>query len=262
MVDVALSHGVKRFIHLSTAEVYGNPSGEIDETSPYQYTGNLYADSKIEAEKLCWEYYQKGLPVTVIRPSIVYGPFSKTWTVDIALKLQSGNWGIFKNQGDGICNLVYITDLVSAILLAARNEHSIGEAFNVNGSEAPTWNEYFQRFDKALGLPELRVINPGGAKLRASLMEPVRFSAKFALAHFGGPLRQISQKFRYAKKLMKSAERSIKTTPRPAQLSLFNRNAVYVTTKAQKMLGYKPAFNLERGLEMSVRWLSHLGLTD
>jgi nucleoside-diphosphate-sugar epimerase len=61
---------------------------------------------------------------------------------------------------------------------------------------------------------------------------------------------------------MKSAEKSIKTTPRPAQLSLFNRDAFYITTKAEEMLGYKPAFNLERGLEMSVRWMNHLGLVD
>lgn len=262
MLDAALRFGIKRFVHLSTAEIYGNPSGEIDETFPYQYTGNPYGDSKIEAEKVCWDYYGKGVPVTVIRPSIVYGPFSETWTVRFARNLQSGNWGTFKGYGEGICNLVYIADLVSGILLAARHECSIGEAFNLNGPELVTWNQYFQRFNAALGLPDLRVFQPSSARLRTMIMEPIRSSAKFALAHFQGPLKRISQRFRPAKELMKSAEKSIKTTPRLTDLSLFNRDAIYLTTKAQKMLGYKPTFNLDKGLEMSVRWLKHLGLVD
>jgi nucleoside-diphosphate-sugar epimerase len=260
MLDAALRCGVKRLVHLSTAEIYGNPSGEIDETFPYKYTGNPYGDSKIEAEKVCWDYYKKGVPVTVIRPSIVYGPFSETWTIRFAQNLLSGNWGTFEGYGEGICNLVYIADLVSAIMLAARHESAIGGAFNLNGPERITWNQYFQRFNAALGLPDLRVFQPGGAKIRSVIMESVRASAKFALAHFESPLKLISQRFMPARKLMKSAEKSIKTTPRLEDLCLFNRDAVYLTTKAQRMLGYQPRFNLERGLEMSVRWLEYVGL--
>jgi len=260
MLDAALKFGIKRFVHLSTAEIYGNPSGEIDETFPFQYTGNPYGDSKIEAEKLCWDYYKKGVPVSVIRPSIVYGPFSETWTVRFAQNLLSGNWGIFKGYGEGICNLVYISDLVSGIMLAARHESAIGEAFNMNGPEMVTWNQYFQRFNSALGLRDLRVFQPGSAKLRTMIMEPVRFSAKFVQAHFQGPLKSISQRFMPARKLMKSAEKTIKTTPRITELSLFNRDAVYLPTKAQQMLGYQPRFDLNKGLEMSVRWLTYVGL--
>jgi nucleoside-diphosphate-sugar epimerase len=259
VLDAALRCGVKRFVHLSTAEIYGNPSGEIDETFPYEYTGNLYGDSKIEAEKVCWDYFKKGVPVTVIRPSIVYGPFSETWTVRFAQNLLSGNWGTFKGYGDGICNLVYIADLVSAIMLVARHESAIGEAFNLNGPERVTWNKYFQKFNSALGLPDLRVLQPVSTKLRTMIMDPVRSTAKFALAHFQGPLKSISQRFMAARKLMKSAENTLKTTPRLEELSLFNRNAVYLTSKAQQMLGYNPRFELDKGLEMSVRWLNYVG---
>lgn len=260
MLDMALKVGVKRFVHLSTADVYGNPSGEIDETIPYQYTGNSYGDSKIEAEKLCWDYYRRGLPITVIRPSIVYGPFSKNWTVRFAHNLQSGNWGIFEGYGEGICNLIYIADLVSGILLASRHERAVGEAFNLNGPELITWNQYFQRFNTALGLPELTFISPRNAKFRTTIMEPVRVSAKFSLAHFEGPLRWISQRFRHARELMKSVEKSIKTAPRLTELSLFNRNAIYLTTKAKEMLGYEPRFHVDAGLKMTIRWMEQVDL--
>lgn len=260
MLNAALKLGVKRFVHLSTTEVYGIVSGEIDETFPYQYTGNGYGDSKIEAEKLCWEFYNKGLPITVIRPSIAYGPFSKDWTVRLARKLQSGNWGIFEGYGGGICNLVYVADLVSGILLAARHECAVGEAFNLAGPETITWNQYFQRFNAALGLPELSVINPADSKLRAAIMKPVKSSAKLVLDHLEGPAQRIYEGFREARVVMQHVEKTIRTTPTFEELSLYNRDAFCLASKAQEMLGYSPKFDVDTGLQMSVRWLDHLGL--
>jgi nucleoside-diphosphate-sugar epimerase len=262
MLEVALAQNVRRFVHLSTTEVYGNVNGKIDETFPCQPWGNPYGDAKIEAEKPCWDHYKKGLSVTVVRPSIVYGPFSRDWTIGFAKRLLSKNWGIFKGYGEGICNLVYVADLVSGILLAARHEQAVGEAFNLIGPESITWNQYFQKFNAALGLPELRVIDPANARLRAAAMDPIRSLGKFVLKHFKTPLRKISQEHRLARGLMQYADKTMKTTPRIAELSLYNRDAEYLTTKARDMLGYKPRFGVDRGLDLSVRWLSNVGLVE
>jgi nucleoside-diphosphate-sugar epimerase len=262
VLEVAQAHKVRRFVQLSTTEVYGNVSGEIDETFPWQYTGNPYGDGKIDAEKMCWEYCAKGLPVTVIRPSIVYGPFGKDWTGRLSLQLLSGNWGAFKGHGEGICNLVYVRDLVSGIMLACRDERAIGEAFNLTGSESVTWNQYFRRFDAALGLPELGTIGAVDATLRAAIMEPVRSLGRYALSHFRDPLRKVSQEHRTARGLMLYADRLLKTTPRIAELSLYSRDALYLTTKARDWLGYQPVFDLGRGLEVTVQWLNYMGLVN
>jgi nucleoside-diphosphate-sugar epimerase len=260
MLAVALENGVKGFVYVSTAEVYGNAMGEIDERTNCEKRGDPYSDAKIEAETLCWEYLARGLPVTVVRPSIVYGPFSTTWTVDIARKLGSGNWGMFAGHGDGICNLIYIADLVSAILRAARGKRAVGEAFNLNGPEMVTWNEYFQRFNTALGLPDMRVVTPGDARLRASLVEPVRASAKFIRDHFEDPIKKVAASYRPARRMMKHVEVVLKTSVRPGDLSLFSRRAVYTAAKAREMLGFTPAVDLEAGLQMTVSWLEQVGL--
>jgi nucleoside-diphosphate-sugar epimerase len=262
MLDVGLKLGVRRFVHMSTTEVYGDVSGEIDEKSPFQYTGSEYGDSKIEAEKLCWKFWEDGLPITVIRPSIVYGPFSKDWVIRLASRLQSGNWGIFEGYGEGICNLVYVADIVSGILLAIRNARAVGEAFNLNGPEMITWNQYFQRLNAALGLPELSTINPSGSRLRAAILQPVKSSARFVLNHLESPLKKAYERSRGARAVMQLAEKSIKTTPSFTDLNLYNRNAVYLTSKARDMLGYRPRFDVDAGLQMSVAWLNHLGLVD
>lgn len=54
-----------------------------------------------------------------LAPSLVYGPASsRAWTVNVAKRLLSGAWGCFDQFGEGIANLVYVDDLVRAILLA------------------------------------------------------------------------------------------------------------------------------------------------
>jgi nucleoside-diphosphate-sugar epimerase len=260
VLEVAHAQKIGRFVHLSTTEVYGNVHGEIDETFPLKSMGNPYSDAKIEAEKLCWQYYKRGLPVTVIRPSIVYGPFSKVWTVLFAQRFQSKNWGIFQGYGEGICNLVYVADLVSGILLAAYHKRAVGEAFNLVGPELMTWNKYFEKFNAALGLSELRVIAPANARLRASALEPIRSLGKVVLKHYSAPLRKISQGIRQARRLMQYVDKKLKTNPRTFELSLYNREALYLTTKARNMLGYQPNFGVDRGLDLSVQWLRNVGL--
>jgi nucleoside-diphosphate-sugar epimerase len=262
VLEAAHAQGIRRFVHLSTAEVYGNVSGQIEESAPFQYTGAAYGDAKIEAEKLGWAYHEKGLPLVVIRPPIVYGPFGKDFSVAMARKLKSGNWGIFEGYGEGLCNLIYVSDLVAGVRLALRNESAIGEAFNLSGPETITWNDYFRRFNAALGLPELTVKPPSNSRLRAAIAEPVRASAKFALKQFEEPLKKAYQRSEKARYVMQRFERYMKTTPRLAELGLYNRNALYPSTKAQTRLGYRPRIGIDTGLNLTAAWIHHLGLLD
>jgi nucleoside-diphosphate-sugar epimerase len=166
MLAASHRHGVRKFVHLSTIDVYGTVEGDVDETAPYQYTGSAYGDSKIEAEKLCWRYLERGVPTVILRPTIVYGPYCKLWVLKYAERLLSGKWGVFKGIGDGVCNLVYIRDLIDAIFLSVDSESAVGQAFNINGLERVTWNEYFGKLNLALGQPPLGEIKAGKAQLR------------------------------------------------------------------------------------------------
>lgn len=261
MLDAAHRSGIKRFVYLSSAEIYGDQSETVDESFPYLESGSPYGRAKIEAEKACWSFGQKGLPLTIIRPSIVYGPFSKDWTVRLAERLQSGDWGVFQGIGDGICNLIYVSDLVSGILLAAHENAATGEAFNMVGPDLITWNQYFQKFNAAIGRPEINWIPQRKARLRAGLIAPFRSPAKLAKAHFEIPLKKLAQKYRPAKALMKSVEMKLKLGARPSEFSLYSRNATYISTKAKTLLGFQPKFDIDAGLKLTVAWLDFIGLT-
>lgn len=261
MLDAAYRAGVKRFVHLSSAEIYGDLSGTIDESSPYCESASPYGRAKVEAEKACWSFSQKGLPLSILRPSIVYGPFSKDWTVRLAERLQSGDWGMFQEIGEGICNLIYISDLVTGIFLAVHKEETAGEAFNMVGPDLLTWNQYFQKFNAALDLPEIKKIPRKKARFRARLMSPFRASAKLAKTHFEIPLKKFGQKYRPARKLMKSAETKLKLTAREAEFNLYSRNSTYLSNKAKASLGFQPKFDIDTGLKLTAAWLHLSGLT-
>jgi nucleoside-diphosphate-sugar epimerase len=262
LLEAALREGVERFVYLSSTEVYGSAGGTIDETSPCLKTGNLYGDAKIDAEEACQEYMAKGLPVTIVRPPIVYGPFSKTWTVGIAHRLLSRNWGVFDGKGEGICNLIYVTDIVRGIIALLNSSEACGETFIISGPEVLTWNGYFQRFNEALGLPALSVVEPVRAGLRACLLDPALGLARFAKDRFEKQIKEAVSYFPPAKQALKHVENTLKTSPRLSDFDLFSRQAFYSGKKAESLAGFKPRIDLDTGLQLSVAWLRQAGLVE
>jgi nucleoside-diphosphate-sugar epimerase len=260
MLAAALEAGVERFVHVSTAEVYSGREGVIDETAPLTPTGSAYGDAKIEAEKRCQAYRQRGLKVSILRPSIVYGPFSRDWNVGLAARLQSGSWGKLGEYGEGRCNLIYVTDLVRAIVLAARHPSAVDQAFNIVSPEAVTWNEYFQMFSDALGLESIEDAGSGRTQLRTAVMRPVKAAAKLAVKYFERDIRYASQRYRLARQIIRRAEKSIRTAPTPAELELFSRKVTYSADKARDLLGFTPQVSLAQGLRLTCLWLHQMGL--
>lgn len=212
---------------------------------------------KIDAEKVCWDYNNKGCPVTVVRPAIVYGPFSKNWTVKFAQMMIAGEWGIYENYGEGMCNLIYVDDLVGAILKLLNNEKAFGEAFNINGPEIITWNEYFRQFNNRLGLPPLKVIKENQANYKTALMQPVRWAGGIVRDHFMEPVKKIADNFPLAKSLMKQTEHALKVTPVKDELDMFSKDIIIKDTKIRNVLNWQPKFTVNRGLEYSADWIKH-----
>lgn len=260
VLKAALAANVDRFIHFSTVDVYGDTEGEIDETTPVKITGKSYGNVKIEAEKLCWAYHERGVPVVVLRPSIVYGPYAKLWIAKFAERLMSGKWGLFTGVGDGMCNLVYVADVVNAVLLSIESDKAVGEAFNINGGDLITWNEYFSRLNRSLGLPPLHEIGQRTSTARSALMKPVKAAAHFALDNFSGIITRMYQRSDLIRGMAKRFEKSMKTSPSGDELAMYGRKPSYRIDKARKILGFEPAFNVDRGIDMSVRWLRHEAL--
>ena len=260
----AAKHNVNHLVFLSTAEVYGpGVSGTITEDAPTEPSSRFYGDAKIEAEQVCRRYAESGVATTILRPSLIYGPFSNSWTADIAKRLQSGKWGTFDERGDGFANLVYVDDLVRAILCCVEKEAARNETFNVNGPEVPTWNEYFQQFNDALGQQPLQSISSGKSKLRTFVMDRISNASDFILDRYEDQLMEIYLRGGFAGKMMKKLKGELDCTPTGNELNdLYTRQARYDDAKIRQTLNFQPAFSLDLGLQLSTAWLSMHELTE
>lgn len=264
VLTAAAEGDIDRFVFLSTAEVYGsNAKGLIDEATPATPCGHTYADAKIEAEQLCQEFCRSGLPMTILRPSIVYGPFGAAWTVGIAKRLQSGHWGQFQQYGSGHCNAVYVDDMVSAVLLAIDRPAAIGHTFNVNGPDNVTWNEYFSRFNNALGLPPLDTKSAAASAARTAVVGQLTRAADAVMRRYGDRLMKVYLRGGAMSNVMRRVKTLLQATPSAHELnSLFSRQAIYSDAKARQMLGYNPQFGLDRGLALAALWLADGGFIE
>jgi nucleoside-diphosphate-sugar epimerase len=149
----ALKHNT-RLVHISTVDVYGWPeAGDLDETAPRQASDdNIYGQSKLAVEQAVVEFHQKwSLPVVILQPTIVYGPYCRPWTMGIAQKLKGDKPVALIDDGSAACNAVYVDDVVSAMLLAGVKDDAIGETFLISAAEPITWRAFYDEFEAITG---------------------------------------------------------------------------------------------------------------
>ena len=126
-----------KIILVGTCMIYdsANYNKPISETHPIKPT-SPYAGSKLAAEELALSYYYGyNLPIVILRPFNIYGPFQKTnmegGVVSIFVKRKLGNEKLLV-FGDGTQSrdLLYVEDCADFIIQASECERCIGEIIN------------------------------------------------------------------------------------------------------------------------------------
>jgi len=142
-----------KFIHLSSAAVYGNPKDlpikETDELKPL----SAYGWHKLISENLCTEYVQLyGLNISILRPFSVYGKgLKKQIFWDVYKKLSENNISLeLMGTGKESRDFIYIDDLVNVIELVALNSPMIGDVYNVASGNETTIEKAIHIFIKNL----------------------------------------------------------------------------------------------------------------
>jgi nucleoside-diphosphate-sugar epimerase len=151
----AAAHGVTRFVHVSTSDVFGIPRGEelIDESTPYREWGEPYPDTKIAAERWLWQFHREsGLPVSVIYPCWVYGPGDQASFPSLRAAIDDG-FMVFWHRHTRLF-WSYIDNLADAVLLAATHPAAVGNGYLVHdGEDGPTLQEVCARIAAQAGRP-------------------------------------------------------------------------------------------------------------
>ena len=140
LIEYGILHGLKRFLYISSGEIYGEGDGRVFTEDYSGYVDCVsdracYPSSKRAAETLCVAYKsQYGIDVCIARLSHVYGPHftesdTRVYTQFIRNVLRDEDIAM-KSLGEQSRSWCYVVDCISAILyilLKGKN----GEAYNV-----------------------------------------------------------------------------------------------------------------------------------
>lgn len=273
LIDGCIAHGVQRLVHVSTFSVYDPyPDGDLSEDTPDGDRALEYTRTKLELEKdLLDAVRQRGLRGTILQPTVVYGPFSKPWTINPAEQLMLDTL-VLPDRGEGVCNALFVDDLVDALLLAATRPEAVGERFIVSGPDAVTWSEFYEAFARAVGAkgPEYwprNVIEKRKSGLRNKLRVAVQDPKKVVrIARRVPGLRQaLDLSWRALPSGLRAAvENRYDPKTRPVgqlhvpdlkQLRFFLAKPVVDSGKARRMIGYDPRFDFGSGMAHTARYL-------
>jgi dTDP-glucose 4,6-dehydratase len=136
LLNSALKHGIRKFVHISTDEVYGalGEEGVFKETDPFR-PRSPYAASKAAADLLVQAYFTTyGLPVCIARPSNNYGPYQfpeKLIPLMITNLIEGKKVPVY-GQGLNVRDWLFVEDNCQAIDLILEKGKP-GEAYNIGG---------------------------------------------------------------------------------------------------------------------------------
>ena len=295
VAKAAVENQVKRFIYISSTAVFGyNP--KFDEMEEKRLTGNYsdsnyynaYCHSKIASERIVFGHYDSdNLPIVVLRPSHIYGPYSLWWTIK-PIEMLKQNCYTLIDGGLTPCNAVYVNDMVNAIVLATTEDDAVGQCLTISNGQRTSWKEFFSRYARMFSIsPSLfnitseelnyKKVRQNISFIKKSISNPSMFY--YFVKEFAGQAILAkcaispSVKLKMYKKISRAGsaltknqdllekktnkESIMEKAPEPWLEKTFILPHIFPIKNASKILGYKPHVSLDEGMRMTEEWLAY-----
>ena len=278
LIKACRANDCRRLVHVSSFVVYDIPdAGRVTEDTPDTPATSGYAHTKLTLEtELLAAVRESGVPGTIVQPTIVYGPYSKPWTLDPVDMLKYGTV-ILPDGGEGACNAVYVDDVVTAMILVAQKPEAVGQRYLVSGPAPITWRTFYEGMARAAGAggPQLRPAEAlARANSRAGQIKRIAMDPELVVRRIAGigPARKL------VTAALKVLPRGMRQTlhqrlfapaqkrrghihfPDSGRLAFLQGRATIDPAKARKELGYAPAFDFERGMIPTTQYLRDIYL--
>jgi dihydroflavonol-4-reductase len=222
--------GVQRVVHCSTGGVHGHIANPpANEEAPFN-PGDVYQETKLEAEKAAREFGGAGgLDVVVVRPIGIYGP-GDTRFLRMFRGIARGRFPLL-GSGQAFYHLTFIDDLIEGIRLSGTIPAAAGRTYILAGPRYTTLEMLIGLVAKELGVEPPRVHWPVWPFWTAGLLcEAVCI-----------PLRIEPPIYR-------------------RRVDFYTKSRAFDTTRARTELGFTPSVDLEEGIRRTASWYRQQGL--
>jgi nucleoside-diphosphate-sugar epimerase len=284
VLHAATEQKVSRFVHVSSVAVYGNqPSPEsAQETAVPNPGDNAYGRSKLTQDERVLHYARKHhLPTVILRPPNITGPFA-AFTLSLINRLRAGSLPLI-DGGRNPCNLVYVDNLIQAILLSLVRDEAVGEIFFINEPQAITWEQCLRDHAALLGT------QPWDMRSQDLPPKPVKHMLRDSVSAIPGAV--FSKEFREALRripVLEAAEAAVfqrfeslslqkqdnlrlrlrgpeapvirangrpRIDPADGLIAGQMRKVAHSCEKAQRLLGYSAPVSYSGGMDLTAKWL-------
>jgi len=220
---------LQRFVYVSSLAAAGpSADGHLVAEDETPRPVSIYGRSKLAGETACQEFCRE-LPITIIRPPVVYGPREK----DIYEYFKQVKMGVRLRLGrrERKASMIHGQDLVNGILHASEHPRAAGETYFMTNLQPYDWHELGAALAAAMQKKTISITVP-------ELIAPV-------LAAF--------------------SELGAKITRKPALLNFDKirelRQTYWVCSgeKARQQLGFAPELSIQEGLQQTYRWYKQNG---
>ena len=166
LLSVARAAGVKRFVYVSSSEVYGTarwvPMTEEHPTFPM----TVYGASKLAGECYTRAFYRTyGYPTVVVRPFNTYGPRchhggdSGEVIPRFLLRCMAGRPVVIFGDGTQTRDFTYVSDIARGILVAGLADDAVGQTINLGSGREIAINELAREVAAVVGQPDAAVVH-------------------------------------------------------------------------------------------------------
>jgi len=260
--------GIKHVVHMSSVVVHGETvPANLTADSPLIPYDDSYAQCKLESEKRFWQLLDKyGLHGSVVRPTYVWGPFSMWYTLYPLEQMRKGQFA-WVEKGSGICNAVYVGNVVDLCLSCCTHPAADHQAFIATDGESITWREFYSHYLDILGL---KADDFPSIPLKDGLDRKWRKAAKsFLIRHMKSlmdkyealaptaPRRALWQYKAPRKVLRLTLKQIMKKLPEmnASSMAIYSQFSPIDISKNKDLLGFEPRYSVEKGMQITCEWL-------
>jgi nucleoside-diphosphate-sugar epimerase len=229
MLEISQAEGVPKIVYCSTQGVHGNidnpPGNEDSPIAPEDY----YQLTKYEGERVAEEFIQKGMDITTLRPTAIYGPGDAGRFLMIFRQVNKGIFPFF-GKGTALYHPLYIDNFIDAFELAATHERAKGRTYLIADNEYFTIEAIVRMIADVMNVP-LKV-------LHLPFWPMYTVAAAVELIYL--PFSSDPPIFR-------------------RRADWFRQNRAFRIDRARDELGYAPQVGLRDGLTAAYQWYASNG---